>query len=236
MSHAEAFEPLHPALGATEAVVSFVSELRFGALSDEVRHYARRHLLDTVGVMIAGAGGELRRARSVLAAVARRAHSGAGPRRAGRSHRRDVPRRHRRPGIERRRVRQGSVHPGCVVVPAVLALGYERPYQRSKADRGLSQATKPRSPSAVPSICASADSIGCGRGRIRRRHGCRQAAGLPHQQLANARDRGFERCRTVRLRQRRRRHQRLTRTCLARGLQAALLAEQASRPAGVIEP
>src|SRR6058998_2883096 len=129
MSHAEAFEPLHPALGASEAVVGFVSELRFGALSEEVRHYARRHLLDTVGVMIAGAGGEVAtRAEAVLAAA----------RPPGRI---PVPGRARRAdlldaaflggtaahGIELDDCfRQGSVHPGCVVVPAVLALGYDR--------------------------------------------------------------------------------------------------------------
>ena len=57
MSHAQALQTLHPAAGATEAIVGFVSALRYAALSEEVRHYARRHLLDTIGVMIAGAGG-----------------------------------------------------------------------------------------------------------------------------------------------------------------------------------
>jgi len=129
MSHAEALQTLHPAVGATEAIVDFVSELRHAALSDEVRHYARRHLLDTVGVMIAGAGGEVAtRAEAVLSAV----------RPAGRI---PVPGRARRAdlidaaflggtaahGIELDDgFRQGSVHPGCVVVPAVLALGYDR--------------------------------------------------------------------------------------------------------------
>ena len=129
MSHAEALQTLHPAAGATEAVVQFVSSLRYAALSDEVRHYARRHLLDSVGVMIAGAGGEVAsRAEAVLAAV----------RPAGRI---PVPGRARRAdlidaaflggtaahGIELDDgFRQGSVHPGCVVTPAVLALGYER--------------------------------------------------------------------------------------------------------------
>ena len=129
MSQAEALQTLHPAVGATEAIVDFVSELRHAALSDEVRHYARRHLLDTVGVMIAGAGGEVAtRAEAVLSAV----------RPAGRV---PVPGRARRAdlidaaflggtaahGIELDDgFRQGSVHPGCVVVPAVLALGYER--------------------------------------------------------------------------------------------------------------
>src|SRR5262249_57444894 len=70
MVHAETLQALHPATGATAAVVEFVGELRHAALSHEVRHYARRHLLDTVGVMIAGAGGEVAtRAEAVLAAV-----------------------------------------------------------------------------------------------------------------------------------------------------------------------
>src|SRR6266481_8821266 len=129
MSHAKAPHALHPAAGATQAVVGFVSGLSYDALSDEVRHYARRHLLDTVGVMIAGAGGDVAsRAEAVLAAV----------RPAGRI---PVPGRARRAdvidaaflggtaahGIELDDgYRQGSVHPGCVVVPAVLALGYDR--------------------------------------------------------------------------------------------------------------
>jgi 2-methylcitrate dehydratase PrpD len=129
MSHAEALYTLHPAAGATQAIVAFVSGLRHVALTDEVRHYARRHLLDTVGVMIAGAGGEVAtRAEAVLATV----------RPAGRV---PVPGRARRAdlldaaflggtaahGIELDDgFRQGSVHPGCVVMPAVLTLGYER--------------------------------------------------------------------------------------------------------------
>jgi 2-methylcitrate dehydratase PrpD len=129
MVHAEALSTLHPAAGATAAIVQFVGELRHAALPDEVRHYARRHLLDTVGVMIAGAGGDVAtRAEAVLAAA----------RLAGRI---PVPGRARRAdlidaaflggtaahGIELDDgFRQGSVHPGCVVVPAVLALGYDR--------------------------------------------------------------------------------------------------------------
>jgi 2-methylcitrate dehydratase PrpD len=109
--------------------VDFVSALRFAELSDEVRHYARRHLLDTIGVMISGAGGEVAtRAEAVLAAVR---PDGRIP----------VPGRVRRAdlidaaflggtaahGIELDDgYRQGSLHPGCVVVPAVLALGYDR--------------------------------------------------------------------------------------------------------------
>src|SRR5260221_12941343 len=69
MVHAEALSTLPPAAGATAAIVQFVGELRHAALPDEVRHYALRHLLDTVGVMIAGAGGDVAtRAEAVLAA------------------------------------------------------------------------------------------------------------------------------------------------------------------------
>src|SRR5207237_1383606 len=129
MSHAETLHTMHPADGATDAIVGFVGNLTHGALSDEVRHYARRHLLDTVGVMIAGAGGEVAsRAETVLAAV----------RPAGRL---PVPGRARRAdlldaaflggtaahGIELDDgYTKGSVHPGCTVVPAALALAHAR--------------------------------------------------------------------------------------------------------------
>src|ERR1700733_3957301 len=70
MSHAEAVHPLQPAAGATAALVAFIDGLRYGALDAEVRHYARRHLLDTVGVMICGAAGDIaNRAERALAAV-----------------------------------------------------------------------------------------------------------------------------------------------------------------------
>ena len=69
MSHAEAVT-LHPAAGATDAIVSFANKLRHADLSDEVRYYARRHLLDTVGVMIAGAPGDVAtNAETMLARV-----------------------------------------------------------------------------------------------------------------------------------------------------------------------
>jgi 2-methylcitrate dehydratase PrpD len=192
MSHAEAFEPLHPALGASEAVVSFVSELRFGALSDEVRHYARRHLLDTIGVMIAGAGGEVAtRAEAMLAAV----------RPPGRI---PVPGRARRAdlidatflggtaahGIELDDgFRQGSVHPGCVVVPAVLALGYERRISGAKliealvagyeAEIAIGRACHPdlRQRGFHPAAAVGVFGAVMAAGKLR---------GLPHDQLANA--------------------------------------------------
>src|SRR4030081_742397 len=127
MSHAEALHTLAPAAGATEALVGFAHTLRYDALDAEVRHYARRHLLDTVGVMIAGAPGDVAtRAEAVVASVRR---DGDIP----------VPGRVRRAdlldaaflggtaahGIELDDgFRQGSVHPGCTVVPAILSVGY----------------------------------------------------------------------------------------------------------------
>jgi 2-methylcitrate dehydratase PrpD len=127
MSHAEAVHTLHPAAGATEALVAFVSALRHEALSDEVRHYARRHLLDTVGVMIAGANGDVAdRAEAVLASV-RPAGSVPVP---GRARRADVIDAAFLGGTAAHGIelddgyRQGSVHPGCAVVPTALALGF----------------------------------------------------------------------------------------------------------------
>ncbi len=43
--------------GTTEALAAFAAGLRWEALDETVRHAARRHLLDAVGVMIAGASG-----------------------------------------------------------------------------------------------------------------------------------------------------------------------------------
>jgi 2-methylcitrate dehydratase PrpD len=129
MVHAETLQTLHPAARATAAIVEFVGELRHAALADEVRHYARRHLLDTVGVMIAGAGGDVAiRAEAVLSA-ARPAGRIPVP---GRARRADVIDAAFLGGTAAHGIelddgfRQGSVHPGCVVVPAALALGYDR--------------------------------------------------------------------------------------------------------------
>jgi 2-methylcitrate dehydratase PrpD len=122
-------EEMPAAAGATAALVGFVSGLRFGALGDEVRHYARRHLMDTVGVMIAGAGGDVAtRAETMLAAV-RPAGGVAVPGRARRADLLDAAflggtAAH---GIELDDgYRQGSVHPGCAVVPTLLALAQDR--------------------------------------------------------------------------------------------------------------
>ena len=129
MSHAEAVHTLQPAAGATGALVNFTSALRYDALLDEVRHYARRHLLDTVGVMIAGAGGAVAtQAEAVLKAV-RPAGKIPVPGRARRADLLDAAflggtAAH---GIELDDgYRHGSAHCGCVVIPAALAIAYDR--------------------------------------------------------------------------------------------------------------
>jgi len=128
MSHAEAVA-LHPAAGATATIVNFASGLRYAALSDEVRYYARRHLLDTVGVMIAGAPGDVAtRAETMLAGV----RSGGGIPVPGRARRHDLLDAAFLGGTAAHGIelddgyRVGSAHCGCTVVPAALSVGYER--------------------------------------------------------------------------------------------------------------
>ncbi|MCX7312180.1 MAG: MmgE/PrpD family protein [Alphaproteobacteria bacterium] len=129
MSHAEAVHTLQPAAGATDQIVAFTGALSYDALPDEARHYARRHLLDTVGVMIAGAGGSIAtQAENVIKAV-RPAGTIPVPGRARRADLLDAAflggtAAH---GIELDDgYRHGSAHCGCVVVPAVLAVAYDR--------------------------------------------------------------------------------------------------------------
>ena len=129
MSHAEAVHTLQPAAGATEALVTFAGTLRHDALSPEVRHYARRHLLDTVGVMIAGAGGEIAISAEKVIASVRPAGSIPVPGRARRADLLDAAflggtAAH---GIELDDgYRHGSAHCGCVVIPAALSVATDR--------------------------------------------------------------------------------------------------------------
>jgi len=127
MSYAEALQTTETLAGATESIVGFVDALRYDALSDEVRHYAKRHLLDTVGVMIAGAEGDIAsHAEAVLAAV-RAPGSVPVPGRARRADLLDAAflggtAAH---GIELDDgYRHGSAHCGCVVVPAALTVAH----------------------------------------------------------------------------------------------------------------
>src|SRR3954454_8100717 len=125
MSPAESLHSLHPAAGASAAVADFVADLRYDSLPQDVRHYARRHILDTVGVMIAGADSDVAcQAEAMLAAVRPAGHVPV----AGRVRRADLLDAALLAGTAAHGIelddgyRQGSVHPGCVVLPALLAL------------------------------------------------------------------------------------------------------------------
>ena len=129
MAHAEALKTLPLQVAATAALVQFVNDVRYAGLSDEVRHYARRHVLDTLGVMIAGAAGEVAsRAEAVLAAVRLPGHVPV----PGRARRADLMDAAFLGGTAAHGIElddgftQGSVHPGCVVIPTALALACAR--------------------------------------------------------------------------------------------------------------
>src|SRR4051812_13526215 len=127
MSNAEAVHTLQPAAGATDQIVKFAGALRYDALPEDARHYARRHLLDTIGVMIAGAGGTIAtQAENVIKAV-RPAGNIPVPGRARYADLLDAAflggtAAH---GIELDDgYRHGSAHCGCTVIPAALSVAY----------------------------------------------------------------------------------------------------------------
>src|SRR3982751_6625639 len=128
MSHAEAVT-LHPAAGATSAIVSFTDGLRYADLSEEVRYYARRHLLDTIGVMIAGAPGDVASNAEKMLEAVRLGGSIPVP---GRSRRHDLLDAAFLGGTAAHGIelddgyRVGSAHCGCTVVRAALSVGYDR--------------------------------------------------------------------------------------------------------------
>jgi 2-methylcitrate dehydratase PrpD len=116
----------HGGAGPTASLAAFAAGLRFEAIDIQARQAARRHLIDTLGAMIAGAGQAATRSGQN---AMRAAMVGAGP----------VP----VPGLAERYDalnaawlggtsahglelddghRPGSVHPGAVVVPAAISL------------------------------------------------------------------------------------------------------------------
>jgi 2-methylcitrate dehydratase PrpD len=126
MTRTDAVHTLQPAAGATAALIAFVSGLRFETFDAELRHCARRHLLDTVGVMISGAAGDVAaRAEAALAAV----RGGGAIPVPGRARRADLLDAAFLGGTAAHGIelddgyRQGSVHPGSAVIPAALAIG-----------------------------------------------------------------------------------------------------------------
>jgi 2-methylcitrate dehydratase PrpD len=212
MSHAEALHVRHPAAGATEAITGFVGALRYASRSEEVRHYARRHLFDTIGVRIAGAGGEVAtRAEAVLAGV-RPAGSVPVP---GRARRADLIDAAFLGGTAAHGIElddgytKGSVHLGCTSSPQrsrsatarARAAGPDRGGGRGLRD---CHGDRPRLSSGAAASRLSSDRRSVG---VRRRNDHRQTARTSGRILANALGIAASKLRRpVRLRQRRRRH------------------------------
>lgn len=130
LAPATASQPGTAGPGPTASLAGFAAGLRYAAIDEAARQAARRHLIDTLGAMIAGAGQE---ATTSGRNAMRAAGAGAGP----------VP----VPGLGQRYDalsaawlggtsahglelddghRPGSVHPGAVVVPASVSLAFLR--------------------------------------------------------------------------------------------------------------
>ncbi|WP_458757082.1 MmgE/PrpD family protein [Afipia sp. TerB] len=119
----------HADQGPTAALLDFVARIHWSDLGDEVRHAAKRHLLDTLGVMIAGGAGDVATKADAVIATVRSGGDVPVPGRARKVDRLDAAwlggtGAH---GIELDDgYREGSVHPGVAVVPAILSAAYGR--------------------------------------------------------------------------------------------------------------
>ncbi len=111
----------------TERLAKFASTLSYDAIDPKVRHAARRHVLDTVGAILAGA--RQRATRVVEEVLADSVGSGDVPA-AGLRRRFDALSAAYLMGTAAHGLelddgyRKGSVHPGCVVVPGLLAAAH----------------------------------------------------------------------------------------------------------------
>ncbi len=156
MSHAEAVHTLRPAAGATDQIVQFTAALRHDALPEEgaalrAAASARHRRRDDRG-----------RGRHHRDASRDRDQGGAARRQypvPGRARRADLLDAAFLGGTAAHGIelddgyRHGSAHCGCVVIPAVLALGYDRHVSGRGADRGdRRRATRPTS--AIGRACA----------------------------------------------------------------------------------
>lgn len=116
--------------GPTRALAAFTAGLTLDQVDDFARHAARRHTIDTLGAMIAGATQDA--TLSVEKAFAAAGIPAGGVPMAGVTQRYDVLSAAYVGGTAGHGLelddgyRAGSVHPGGVVVPAALALGAQR--------------------------------------------------------------------------------------------------------------
>lgn len=111
----------------TGELLDFVGGLRWDSLDRDVQHAARRHLLDTIGVMIAGGAGDVATKAEAVLAVIRPEGTVPVP---GRARRADILDAAMLGGTGGHGIelddgyRQGSVHPGVAVVPAVWSAAH----------------------------------------------------------------------------------------------------------------
>lgn len=116
-----------PRPGPTKALARFVSELSFADLDETALYKARCHTLDTIGVCLAGSRQEVTKiAASVLDEIMA---PGTVPV-PGQSRRTDALSAAFLAGTAGHGLelddgfRPGAIHPGCVVIPAALAMGH----------------------------------------------------------------------------------------------------------------
>ena len=115
--------------GPTDQIISFAAGLNWPALDSAVRHAAKRHFLDTVGVTIAGGVGDVAtKLEGILASV----RAGGTVPVPGRRRRADMLDAAAIAGTGAHGIelddgyRLGSVHPGVAVVPTLMALAHGR--------------------------------------------------------------------------------------------------------------
>lgn len=115
--------------GPTDILLRFASDLAWDALPEDVRHAAKRHLLDTIGATVAGAQGDItEKAEGVLKAI-RPAGTVPVP---GRVRRADMLDAAFLNGTSAHGIelddgfREGAIHPGACIVSSILPLAHER--------------------------------------------------------------------------------------------------------------
>jgi 2-methylcitrate dehydratase PrpD len=129
MSHANVVKLPQNHPGATSQVIAFASAIDWHALDPTVQHAAKRHLLDTIGVVIAGGVGDVATKLEAVLSSVRPGGSVAVP---GRARRADLLDAAALAGTGAHGIelddgyRLGSVHPGVAVVPAILSLAHGR--------------------------------------------------------------------------------------------------------------
>ena len=113
--------------GPTRQIVDFTQKLTWAGLPADVRHCARRHFLDTLGAIVAGASGDIATHAAAVVAAVRREGTIPVP---GRARKADLLDAAFLAGTAGHGIelddgyRQGALHPGAVIVSALLPLAY----------------------------------------------------------------------------------------------------------------